>query len=113
MERDNQEVLRHLNAILFDSQVHDKLPFEQLPMVQRIMKTVEKKSTGVTPAQLIFNNSISLSKQILMSTSSTIICEQSNGCTQVECTENLFEIFIGISSQVGTTTGFSTMIFSG
>ena len=64
VERANQEVLRHLNAILFDSRVHDKWSFEQLPMVQRIMNTVEKTSMGVTPAQLILNNSISLLKQI-------------------------------------------------
>jgi transposase InsO family protein len=67
VERANQEVLRHLNAILFDSRVHDRWSFEQLPMVQRIMNTVEKTSTGVTPAQLILNNSISLSSQILQS----------------------------------------------
>jgi transposase InsO family protein len=56
VERANQEVLRHLNAILFDSRVHDRWSFEQLPIVQRIMNTVEKTSTGVTPAQLILNN---------------------------------------------------------
>ena len=50
VERVNQEVLRHLNAILFDSRVHDRWSYEQLPMVQRIMNTVEKTSTGVTPA---------------------------------------------------------------
>ena len=50
VERANQEVLRHLNAILFDLRVHDKLSFEQLPMVQWIINTVEKTSTGVTPA---------------------------------------------------------------
>ena len=52
VERANQDVLRHLNAILFDSRVHDRWSFEQLPMVQRIMNTVEKTATGVTPAQL-------------------------------------------------------------
>ena len=67
VERANQEVLRHLNAILFDSRVHDRWSFEQLPMVQRIMNTVEKTSTGVTPAQLMLNNSVQLSKQILRS----------------------------------------------
>ena len=61
VERANQEVLRHLNAILFDSRVHDRWSFEQLPMVQRIMNTVEKTATGVTPAQLILNNSVRLS----------------------------------------------------
>ena len=49
VERANQEKLRHLNAILFDSRVHDRWSFEQLPMVQRIMNTVEKTSIGVTP----------------------------------------------------------------
>ena len=57
VERANQEVLRHLRALLFDSRVHDKWSFEQLPLVQRIMNTVEKTSTGVTPAELILNHS--------------------------------------------------------
>jgi hypothetical protein len=65
VERANQEVLRHLNAILFDARVHDKWSYEQLPMVQRIMNTVEKTSTGVTPAELILNNSIRLTERIL------------------------------------------------
>ena len=67
VERVNQEVLRHLNAFLFDSRVHDRWSFEQLPMVQRIMNTVEKTATGVTPAQLFLNNSVRLSSQILQS----------------------------------------------
>ena len=33
---------------LFDSRVHDRWSFELLLMVQRIMNTVEKTSTGVT-----------------------------------------------------------------
>ena len=41
-----QEVLRHLNAILF---VHNTWSYNQLPMVQRFMNTVEKTTTGVTP----------------------------------------------------------------
>ena len=51
--------------MLFDARVHDKWSYEQLPMVQRIMNTVEKTSTGVTPAELILNNSIRLSNRIL------------------------------------------------
>ncbi len=34
-----------------DTSVYDRWSFEQLPMGQRIMNTIEKASTGVTPAQ--------------------------------------------------------------
>ena len=61
VERANQKVMRLLRAMLFDARVHDKWSYEQLPMVQRIMNTVEKTSTGVTPVELILNNSIRLS----------------------------------------------------
>ena len=70
MERANQEVLRHLRALLFDSRVHDKWSFEQLPLVQRIMNTVEKTSTGVTPADLILSHSIRLTSHIMSPVSS-------------------------------------------
>ena len=46
VERANQEVLRHLNALLFDKRVRDKWSYDQLPLVQRIMNTAEKSSTG-------------------------------------------------------------------
>ena len=57
--------MRHLRALLFDSRVHDKWSFEQLPLIQRIMNTVEKTSTGVTPAELILSHSIRLSSHIM------------------------------------------------
>ena len=65
VERSNQEVLRHLNAIFFDVRVHNAWSYDQLPMVQRIMNTVEKTTTRITPAELILNNSIRLSSHIL------------------------------------------------
>jgi hypothetical protein len=65
VEHANQEIMRHLRAMLFDARVHDKWSYEQLPMVQRIMNTVEKISTGGTPAELILSNSIRLSNRIL------------------------------------------------
>ena len=49
----------------FDSRVHDKWSFEQVPLVQRIMNTVEKTSTGLTPAELILSHSIRLSSHIM------------------------------------------------
>ena len=72
MERANQKVLRHLRALLFDSRVHDKWSFEQLPLVQRIMNTVEKTSTGVTPADLILSHSIRLTSHIVSPVSSSV-----------------------------------------
>jgi transcription termination factor NusB len=64
VERANQEVIRHLRALLFDKRVYNKWSFEELPLVQRIMNTVEKTATGVTPAELILNNSVRLTKRI-------------------------------------------------
>ncbi len=65
VERANQEVIRHLRALLFDSCVPDKWSFEQLPLVQRIMNTVEKTSAGITPADLILSHSIRLTSHIM------------------------------------------------
>jgi len=64
--------LRHLRALLFDSRVHDEWSFEQLPLVQRIMNTVEKTSTGVTPADLILSHSIRLTSYIISPIRSSI-----------------------------------------
>ena len=64
VERANQEVIRHLRALLFDKRVYNKWSFEELPLVQRIMNTVEKATTGVTPAELILNNSLQSTKTI-------------------------------------------------
>ena len=72
VERANQEVLRHLRALLFDSRVHDKWSCEQLPLVQPIMNTVEKTSTGVTPADLILSHSIRLTSHIISPIRSSI-----------------------------------------
>jgi hypothetical protein len=65
-------VLRHLRALLFDSRVHDKWSFEQFPLVQRIMNTVDKTSIVVTPAKLILSRSVRLSSHILTPVRSSI-----------------------------------------
>jgi len=72
VKRANQEVLRHLRALLFNSRVHDKWSFEQLPVVQHIFNVVEKTSTGVTPAELILSHSIRLSSHILTPVQSNV-----------------------------------------
>jgi len=65
VERAKQEVLRHLRALLFDARGLTKWSFEQLPLVRRIMNTVEKTTTGVSPAELILSHSITLSSHIM------------------------------------------------
>jgi hypothetical protein len=72
VEHANQEVMRHLRVLLFDSRVHDKWSFEQLPLVQRIMNTFEKTSTGVTPADFILSHSIRLTSHIMSPISSSV-----------------------------------------
>jgi len=60
-ERALKEVQRHLRAILFHKNVHyDWSIF--LPLVQRILNTEVHSSTGVSPAQLVFGNSIDLDR---------------------------------------------------
>ena len=70
IKRANQEVLLHLQALFFDSRFLGKWSFEQLPLVQRIMNTMEKTSTGVTSAELILSHSIRLSYHIMTPISS-------------------------------------------
>jgi hypothetical protein len=65
VERANKEVLRHLNAILFDKRIRHNWSREDLPMVQRIMNTEVHSSTGVSPAQLLFGDAIHLERGIL------------------------------------------------
>jgi hypothetical protein len=62
----------HNVRTVFDSRVHDKWSFEQLPLVQRIMNTVEKTSIGVTPADLILSHSIRLTSHIMPPVNSSI-----------------------------------------
>jgi len=54
--------MRHLRPLLF----------EQLPLVQRIMNTVEKTSTGITPADLVLSHSIRLTSHIMSPISGSV-----------------------------------------
>jgi hypothetical protein len=64
VERHNAEVMRHLRAIVFDKRVSDSIA-NYLPIVQRIMNTLEKVDTGITPAEMIFGNNLRLNFRIL------------------------------------------------
>ena len=57
VERANQEVIRHLTAMIADKDVRKSWP-KYLPFVQRIMNTLVKTTTGASPTEMIYGNSI-------------------------------------------------------
>jgi hypothetical protein len=61
----NKEVMRHLRDIIFDKRSKEQWGLHCLPLVQRILNSQDKKSTGVTPAELLFGNTVSLGKEML------------------------------------------------
>jgi hypothetical protein len=64
VERANKEILRHLNAIIFDTRIVEKWS-DYLPLVQRIMNSQIHESIGVSPASIVFGNTLTLDRGIL------------------------------------------------
>jgi hypothetical protein len=64
VERANKEVMRHLRAIVFDDVIKTNA-FTYLPLVNRIINAQVHSSIGVSPAQLVFGNSIQLDRGIV------------------------------------------------
>jgi hypothetical protein len=70
VERANKEIIRHMRNIMFDREIVEKWSLA-CPFVQRIMNSERKQSTGASPAELLFGNSITLDRNIFaMSTQS-------------------------------------------
>ncbi len=65
VERANKEVMRHLRAILLDVRITDDWS-TYLPLVQRIMNASEHSSIGMSPAQLLFGNAVTLDRGIFL-----------------------------------------------
>jgi transposase InsO family protein len=61
VERTNKEVLRHLRNFVFDDNTIGTYS-DTLPLIQRIINSSVNSSIGVTPAQIIFGNSIDLDR---------------------------------------------------
>lgn len=70
VERSNKEIIRHLSTLVNSRRVLQNWS-TVLPIVQRIMNNIPHSTTKVSPASLVFGNSVNLSKNIL-SNSSTI-----------------------------------------
>jgi hypothetical protein len=65
VERANKEVMRHLRALVFDMGCHTGWA-TKLPLVSRIMNSSVHSSTGVSPASLLFGDSINLDRGIFI-----------------------------------------------
>jgi len=65
VERANKEVMRHHRALIFGKNIDTAIP-KYLMKVQRIMNASVVSSTGSTPADIIFGNSVSLDRGIFL-----------------------------------------------
>ncbi len=65
VERANREVIRHLRAFVFHIGLRQEW-VKYLPLVMRIMNSTVHTATGVSPASLLFGNSIDLDRGIFL-----------------------------------------------
>ena len=72
VERVNKEVLRHLKNIIFDRRISPRWS-KYLALVQRILNTTKSSSTGLTPAEIVFPNGITLDKSILTESCAIVV----------------------------------------
>ena len=63
VERANKEVMRHLRAYIYDTNVSD-MWVDCLPLVQRIMNATPHTSTSLSPARLLFGETVDLDQGI-------------------------------------------------
>ena len=61
VERANKEVNRYLRDLIYDLRV-DATWSDYIPMIQRIINSTVNESTGLSPAEIIFGNSIDLDR---------------------------------------------------
>jgi hypothetical protein len=64
VERSNKEVMRHLRNILSELRTHAWS--DALPLVRRIMNASTVDTIGVSPARIIFGNSVQLEHSVLI-----------------------------------------------
>lgn len=65
VERENKEVTRHLKAMMYDKRVYSDWSEHDLPKVMRILNSEHKTRTGVSPAEILFGNSVDLGRYLL------------------------------------------------
>jgi hypothetical protein len=57
--------MRHLRAIIFHRRSQNNWSKHHLPLVMRILNSEEKKNTGLSPAEILFGNTVDLGRRIL------------------------------------------------
>jgi transposase InsO family protein len=65
VERANKEVNRHMRALTFDSSTIEDYQL-CIPIVQRILNSSYNDRTGISPAELLFGNAISLDRGLFL-----------------------------------------------
>lgn len=76
VERANKEVNRHLRSIVYDKKLISNWS-QCLPLVQRILNSQVHSATKVSPAQLLFGNSIDLERRMFTDQVETLTNKQS------------------------------------
>ena len=64
VERMNQEVLKHLRALVMDDRIQESWS-KWLPLIQRIVNATVHSSIGTTPARVLFGDYVNLDRGIL------------------------------------------------
>ena len=64
IERTNQEIGRHLRAIVMDCRLAETWS-STLPLVQRMVNATPNRTTGTTPARIMFGGAVNLDRQLL------------------------------------------------
>lgn len=64
VERASKEVMRHLDSIIFDARIVSQC-FKYLLVDHRVMNSQIHESIGVSPAALVFDNTLTLDRDIL------------------------------------------------
>ena len=89
VERANKEVMRHLRAIVYERKIKEEW-YLYLPLVQRIMNSMNHVSIGVSPAEVLFGNSVTLDRGILSAGiiphNSTTLSEYTSKMLQAQAT---------------------------
>jgi hypothetical protein len=89
IERTNKEIVRHIRALIFDLRQHNHWAMRFCPLVERIHNAQIHSSIGVSPAQLLFGNTIQLDRHLIQSERSWPFKKNLFGSSQMKYLDDL------------------------